>query len=472
MHKFTMITVCLCVLSAAACGVAQPAEAASFHNLTGPTRVQPGIAYTYVVEVNGSFADAGWAISGGSVLQQWWEGAHFFCQAQWVESAPDATAALEVWGQEQNGRIRSERLVVSPPRTPPETPGTLQNLNGPTSIRRGQIYTYAVTADGAFADVSWEATGGTILQHWHEGSQYFCRVQWHENLFARTGRIKAVGTHKDGNIVVQRLSVSPQSGATPQPFGESKTFGKLTGPAAVRLGQTYTYSVTVEGEFAEIGWNAAGGNVLDQWWEAPHVFCQVQWNESRPDTPTMLEVWGKDRRGRITVAQLMIAPQATPTPSAPEIPGALKNLNGPTPVQPGERYTYAVTAEGALTDITWEARDGEILRQWQKDAQYFCEARWHGIADNGRIKVSGKQTDGAIVSEGLTIALRTPARLPGTFSDVTGPSVIRFGEIYTYSATVAGEFAEIGWSATGGKVVKQWQQGINCSARCNGSATT
>ena len=362
MKNFKMNMLCLFVLGVTVFWNSSLAEASSLKDIIGPTRVQPGIAYTYFVEVNGSFADVGWNIAGGNVLQQWWEGSQFFCQVQWVETAPDKPATLEAWGKEKNGRVKMEHL-----------------------------------------------------------------------------------------------SVTIQPATTPTVPAQARKFSHLNGPTRIRVGSTYTYSVTVIGSFADVGWNVTGGNVLQQWWEDPQFFCQVQWDGSNPDKPAMLEVWGQDKYGRINVEHLSVTSQPTPTPSVPETPGKLKKLNGLTSVQFGQISTYSVTAEGAFAEVAWEANGGKILRQWKKGSQYFCEVQWDENAP-GKIKVFGKQQDGKIIAVQRLSVSPEPGE-PGSFNNLIGSAAIEFGQTYTYSITVAGSFTEIGWSASGGAVLKQWWQG-------------
>lgn len=51
------------------------------------------------------------------------------------------------------------------------------------------------------------------------------------------------------------------------------------------------------------------------------------------------------------------------------------------------------------------------------------------------------------------------AQGPLTFKDLKGPQDIMFGPIYTYSVLVEGEYDRIGWSPTGGKLVRDWWEG-------------
>jgi len=48
---------------------------------------------------------------------------------------------------------------------------------------------------------------------------------------------------------------------------------------------------------------------------------------------------------------------------------------------------------------------------------------------------------------------------PLKFKDFSGPTKILFGPVYTYSVLVEGSFEEVAWSATGGKVLKDWWEG-------------
>ena len=61
-----------------------------------------------------------------------------------------------------------------------------------------------------------------------------------------------------------------------------------------------------------------------------------------------------------------------------------------------------------------------------------------------------------IVGVSAVVAL---AGAPLNFKDLKGPAQILFGPLYTYSAIVEGSYKEIGWSATGGKVQREWWDG-------------
>ncbi len=45
------------------------------------------------------------------------------------------------------------------------------------------------------------------------------------------------------------------------------------------------------------------------------------------------------------------------------------------------------------------------------------------------------------------------------FVDFQGPTEILFGPVYTYSVEVRGEFDSVAWSATGGRVMRDWWEG-------------
>lgn len=72
-------------------------------------------------------------------------------------------------------------------------------------------------------------------------------------------------------------------------------FKDFQGPTEVAFGPVYTYSVIVEGKYEDLGWNATGGKVLDEWWEKGRYFCTVQWYKNDPEDPAKVKVYGKDK---------------------------------------------------------------------------------------------------------------------------------------------------------------------------------
>lgn len=148
-----------------ACLFAIAAQAAEFKNLNGPAAIQFGQTYTYSVTVDGSFVETGWNATGGNVVNQWWEESRFFCQVQWIENNPEDPAKIKVWGKEQNGDEKAERLNVSLQQAAPANPGkrSVKEVGEYGILRNGgnkclDVYLPEVKKNGGKVQV-WECNG-------------------------------------------------------------------------------------------------------------------------------------------------------------------------------------------------------------------------------------------------------------------------------------------------------------------------
>lgn len=413
-------------------GFSPLADAASFKELTGPIQVQAGAPYTYFIGVDGAFTDAGWNITGGKILSQWWEGTQFFCQVQWSESSPDKPATIEVWGKEKNGRVKVERLTVAllalPTPTPTVAPvqtGAFSDLNGPTIIQPGSTYTYSVIVNGAFTEVGWNAVWGKVIQQWWEGSQFFCQVQWVENTPEHPATIEVWGKTKKGKISAERLAIAAPPTPTPAVSSVPGKFNTLNGPTTIKFGEIYTYSVAADGEFNEIVWEVTGGKLLRQWQDGSQYFCQVRWEQNTPEKPAKIKVFGKQKTGQINAERLSVSSQPGMMPDVPGEPGNLKNLTGPKVIQLGQTYTYSVTLEGVFAESGWSVTGGKVIQQWQQGNQLFCQVQWteNRPADPAKIKVWGTTKAGETKSERLFVISQTTSAP----SPVASPSKLILG---------------------------------------------
>ncbi len=87
-----------------------------------------------------------------------------------------------------------------------------KELNGPTQILFGPVYTYSVLVEGSFNKVEWSVAGGKVLEDWWEGNRFFCKVQWYESKPDAPAKLKVWGEEKgSGDIKEERLYISVQA---------------------------------------------------------------------------------------------------------------------------------------------------------------------------------------------------------------------------------------------------------------------
>ena len=139
----------------------------------------------------------------------------------------------------------------------------------------------------------------------------------------------------------------------------SLIFKDLQGPTQVLFGPAYTYSVFVQGAYKRIEWSAAGGKIIKTWWEEQTFFCEVQWQESTPENPAVLKVWGEERDSdEVPFARLQIS-QAPKTRSLSY--KGIQSAGGKCL----EIHIEDLLKDGGRVQI-WEC-SGEIQQRWKLD---------------------------------------------------------------------------------------------------------
>lgn len=84
-----------------------------------------------------------------------------------------------------------------------------KELQGPTQILFGPLYTYSVIVEGDYDHVDWSAAGGNVVKTWWEEQKFFCEVQWIESKPDDPAKLKIWGEPKGSDeIVAEVLPVS------------------------------------------------------------------------------------------------------------------------------------------------------------------------------------------------------------------------------------------------------------------------
>ena len=219
MKKFVIVLLAVALfgvsaLSAAAC------QKGSFGKINGPTNIQLGQTYTYSVRVNGQFQSGRWSITGGQLLKDWGEGDIYYGKVKWQNMDPNDPSKVKVFGTDDCGKERAERLYVTAggSRAPGNNSnnnqcGSIGKIQGPETVVFGQLYTYSSVVNGSFEQGGWSATGGDVVKDWWNGNTYYAQVKWKTNNPNDPSKLKLWGDDVCGKKHInQKLYITQSRG--------------------------------------------------------------------------------------------------------------------------------------------------------------------------------------------------------------------------------------------------------------------
>ncbi len=170
------------------------------------------------------------------------------------------------------------------------------------------------------------------------------------------------------------------------------SFGKIKGPINIQIGQTYTYSVLVNGTFKSGRWSISGGQLLKDWSEGDTFYGKVKWQKMDPNDPSKVKVFGKDGCGKDRAERLFVTAGESRSPQNDEKQcGAISKIQGPETVVFGQVYTYSSVVKGSFKQGGWSATGGDVLKDWWQDNTYYAQVKWrtNNPNDPSKLKIWG-----------------------------------------------------------------------------------